>query len=90
MSKVSPLLSCIIFLCLGSSLAYGGILIDTTWLRDHLKEPGVRVLDVSRDPASYEKRHIPGALQVLRHRDLEDYTNYPPVGYPKKSNFWPS
>ena len=87
MSKVRYFLSCIIFLCLGSSLANGGILVDTNWLMDHLKEKEIRVLDVSKDAASYNKRHIPGALQVLRHRDLEDYTNYPPVGYPQKGQF---
>ncbi len=87
MSKTICLFLCIFSFPFNLSLAYGGILVDTSWLRDHLKEQDIRVLDVSRDPAFYEKRHIPGARQVFRHRDLEDYTRYPPVGFPEKRQF---
>ncbi len=77
------------FFCflLFSQHVYGGILVDPTWVSTHLNQENFRVLDISRDPASFEKRHIPGALQVFRHRDLEDYQHYPPVGYPQLHQF---
>lgn len=41
-------------------------LVDATWLREHLQDPGVVVFEVSRDEdgAGYVKGHIPGARFV--------------------------
>lgn len=64
-----------------------GMLVDCAWLKDHMKGPEIRIVDVSRRPSSYDKEHIPGAVKVFRHRDLEDYTRYPPVGYPMPAQF---
>ncbi len=64
-----------------------GLLIDCAWLKAHLDEPDIRIADVSKVPSSFEKGHIPGSVKVFRHRDLEDYTRYPPVGYPMPVQF---
>jgi hypothetical protein len=37
------------------------ILVSTDWLAQHLKDPKVVVLQVSRDRATYDAGHIPGA-----------------------------
>ncbi len=67
--------------------AQAGLLVDCAWVKAHLEDPDIRIVDVSKTPSSYEKGHIPGAVKVFRHRDLEDYTSYPPVGYPQKEQF---
>ena len=75
----------LLFLSLGTARA--GLLVDSDWLKAHLGDPHVRIVDVSNHPSSFEKGHIPGAVKVFRHRDLEDYTHYPPVGYPRVQQF---
>jgi thiosulfate/3-mercaptopyruvate sulfurtransferase len=47
-------------------------LVDAQWVRQHLDNPDVRVVDVSRRPADYRDGHIPGALFVDWKRDLID------------------
>jgi thiosulfate/3-mercaptopyruvate sulfurtransferase len=37
-------------------------LVDSSWLAEHLRDPGVRLLEVDLDPAPYEQGHIPGAV----------------------------
>ncbi len=63
------------------------ILVDCAWLNVHANDPDLRIVDVSKRPDNYEKGHIPGAVKVSRHVDLEDYTSYPPVGYPQVPQF---
>lgn len=61
------------------------ILVDTTWLADHLSDPGVRIVDLRWQPRfvgergsvddaleSYLKGHIPGAAFVGSVTDLTD------------------
>jgi thiosulfate/3-mercaptopyruvate sulfurtransferase len=38
------------------------VLVDTTWVANHLDDPQVRIIDIHLDPAPYEAGHIPGAL----------------------------
>lgn len=52
--------------------AADGPLVSTDWLTQHLKDPKVRVLEVSVVPGVYEKGHIPGAVNVAWHTDLVD------------------
>lgn len=49
-----------------------GPLVSTDWLEQNLKNPKVRVLEVSVNPGLYEKGHIPGAVNVSWHQDLND------------------
>jgi thiosulfate/3-mercaptopyruvate sulfurtransferase len=48
------------------------ILVSTDWLAEHLKDPGIRILESNEDPLLYPARHIPGAVEVDWTRDLND------------------
>jgi thiosulfate/3-mercaptopyruvate sulfurtransferase len=47
-------------------------LVSTDWLEQNLKNPKVRVVEVSVNPGLYERGHIPGAANVSWHTDLVD------------------
>ncbi|PRZ43687.1 thiosulfate/3-mercaptopyruvate sulfurtransferase [Antricoccus suffuscus] len=47
-------------------------LVSTSWLADHLNEPGVVVVESDEDVLLYETGHIPGAVKVDWHLDLND------------------
>ncbi|MDX2481747.1 MAG: sulfurtransferase [Desulfuromusa sp.] len=74
-----------ILLLVFSSLSYASPLVSVDWLKQN--QDSVVLLDVQNKPVAYGKGHIPGALQVIRHQDLEDYTVYPPNKYPNKEQF---
>ena len=70
-----------------ATTAAAGVLVDANWLKAHRNDPDVVVVDVQNKPGSYEQGHIPGAVKVLRHVDLEDPTRYPPNKYPQRRQF---
>jgi thiosulfate/3-mercaptopyruvate sulfurtransferase len=37
-------------------------LVETDWLEEHLKDPGIRVIEVDEDTSAFDKGHISGAL----------------------------
>jgi thiosulfate/3-mercaptopyruvate sulfurtransferase len=47
-------------------------LVTTAWLADHLKEPGLVVVESDEDVLLYETGHIPGAVKVDWHTELND------------------
>lgn len=50
-------------------------LVTADWVKDHLKDPKVRIFEVSVDPGVYAKAHIPGAFNLDWHVDLVDTVN---------------
>jgi len=53
--------------------AHPETLVETSWLRDHLKDPKVRVVEVDYDPtANYNLGHIPGAVLFDWRKDMND------------------
>ncbi|HEX9728546.1 MAG TPA: sulfurtransferase [Gemmatimonadales bacterium] len=48
------------------------VLVTTHWLARHLEDPSVRVLESNEDPDLYATGHIPGALRLDWHEDLND------------------
>jgi thiosulfate/3-mercaptopyruvate sulfurtransferase len=42
--------------------AHPEVLVDTAWVADHGDDPGVRLVEVDVDTATYDSGHIPGAL----------------------------
>lgn len=54
------------------SYAHPEVLVDTVWLNDHLKDPTVRVAEVSEDVTLYDKGHIPGAVHFNWQTQLQD------------------
>ena len=49
-----------------------GPLVTTEWLEKNLRNPKVRIIEVSVNPGLYEKGHIPGAHNFSWHTDLND------------------
>ncbi|GAB3045473.1 sulfurtransferase [Sediminivirga luteola] len=47
-------------------------LVSTEWLAQHLGEPGLKVVESDEDVLLYETGHIPGALKIDWHTDLND------------------
>ncbi len=53
-------------------LAENPNLVTTQWLAENLKNPKVRVIEVSVNPGLYERGHVPGAANLRWHTDLVD------------------
>ena len=52
--------------------AHPEALVGTQWLEEHLDDPTVRILESDEDVLLYEIGHIPGALKIDWHADLND------------------
>lgn len=49
------------------------VLVETNWVAEHLKDPHIRILEVSVDAAAFDQGHIPGAVAFNWFRDLEEH-----------------
>jgi len=47
-------------------------LVSTGWLADHLNDPNVVIVESDEDVLLYETGHIPGAVKIDWHMDLND------------------
>jgi thiosulfate/3-mercaptopyruvate sulfurtransferase len=47
-------------------------LVDTSWVADHLNSPDVRLIEADEDVLLYEIGHIPGAVKLDWHVDVQD------------------
>ena len=54
------------------SYAHPEKLVTTDWLAEHLGEPGLVVVESDEDVLLYDTGHIPGAVKVDWHTDLQD------------------
>ncbi len=54
--------------------AHPGSLVSTEWLAEHLDDPGLVVVESDEDILLYETGHIPGAVKVDWHTELNDTT----------------
>ncbi len=52
--------------------AHPEALVSTEWLAAHLDDPSIRILESDEDVLLYSLGHIPGALKVDWHADLND------------------
>ena len=48
------------------------VLVETQWVADHMKDPKVRVIEVSVDQSAFDQGHIPGAVALNWFHDLEE------------------
>ena len=55
-----------------SAYAHPERLVTTSWLAEHLGEPGLVVVESDEDVLLYETGHIPGAVKVDWHTELND------------------
>jgi len=52
--------------------AHGDKLVSTEWLAEHLGDPNLVVVESDEDVLLYDTGHIPGAVKVDWHMDLND------------------
>ncbi|MGI8475416.1 MAG: rhodanese-like domain-containing protein, partial [Thermomicrobiales bacterium] len=51
------------------------VLVSTEWVAGRLDDPSVRLVESDEDILLYEIGHIPGAVKVDWHTDLQDLVN---------------
>ena len=49
-----------------------GVLVSTAWVREHLRDPAVRLVEVDVDTKAYDIGHIPGAVGFNWQTQLQD------------------
>jgi thiosulfate/3-mercaptopyruvate sulfurtransferase len=52
--------------------AHPEVLVSAEWLAQHLNDEGIRVVESDEDVLLYELGHIPGAVKIDWHTDLND------------------
>ncbi len=50
------------------------VLVSTDWVAQHLNDPNIRIVESDEDVLLYDLGHIPGAVKVDWHTDLQDPT----------------
>ena len=55
-----------------SNNAHPEVLVETDWVALHLSDPKVRVVESDEDVLLYDIGHVPGAVKVDWHTDLND------------------
>jgi len=55
-----------------SEYAHPDVLVSTTWLADHLNEPGACLVESNEDVLLYDTGHLPGAVHIDWRADLQD------------------
>jgi len=58
-----------------SEYVHPEVLVDSQWVTDHLNDPNVRIIEASEDVLLYEVGHIPGAVKLDWHVDVQDPLN---------------
>ncbi len=48
------------------------MLVSTDWVMNHIKDPKVRVVESDEDLLLYDIGHVPGAVKIDWHTDLQD------------------
>ncbi|HEY4139336.1 MAG TPA: sulfurtransferase [Casimicrobiaceae bacterium] len=52
--------------------AHPDALVSTDWLAAHLGDPNIRIVESDEDVLLYDTNHIPGAMKIDWHSDLND------------------
>lgn len=52
--------------------AHPEVLVSTQWVQDHLGDGNVRIAECDEDVLLYEVGHVPGAVKLDWHTDLQD------------------
>ena len=55
-----------------SGYANPDVLVSTEWVAEHLDDPNVRIVESDEDVLLYDLGHIPGAINIDWHTDLQD------------------
>ncbi len=52
--------------------AHPEVLVETSWVAEHLNDPNIRLIEADEDVLLYEIGHIPGAVKLDWHVDVQD------------------
>jgi thiosulfate/3-mercaptopyruvate sulfurtransferase len=52
--------------------AHPELLVSTSWVDEHRQDPSVRIVESDEDVLLYQQGHVPGAVKVDWHTDLQD------------------
>ena len=56
-----------------STYKHQDVLVESSWVKEHLSDPKVRIAEVDYDPtANYNLGHIPGAVLFDWKKDMND------------------
>ena len=55
-----------------SGYVHPEVLVATQWVAEHFQDPNVRIVESDEDVLLYELGHIPGAVKIDWHTDLQD------------------
>lgn len=55
-----------------SGYVHPEVLVETSWVAEHLNDPNVRLIEADEDVLLYEVGHIPGAVKLDWHVDVQD------------------
>ena len=55
-----------------AGFAHPEVLVSTDWVTSHIKDPKVRVVESDEDLLLYDIGHVPGAVKIDWHTDLQD------------------
>jgi thiosulfate/3-mercaptopyruvate sulfurtransferase len=56
----------------GAGYARPDALVSTQWVEEHLSDPNLRIVESDEDVLLYEQGHVPGAVKLDWHTDLQD------------------
>jgi len=48
------------------------VLVETSWVAEHLNDPSIRLIEADEDVLLYEVGHLPGAVKLDWHVDVQD------------------
>jgi len=54
------------------SYVYPEVLVETDWVAEHLNDSNIRIVESDEDVLLYEIGHVPGAVKIDWHTDLQD------------------
>src|SRR6266571_6512699 len=55
-----------------SEYAHPEVLVETGWVAEHLNDPNIRLIEADEDVLLFEQGHIPGAVKLDWHVDVQD------------------
>lgn len=56
---------------MNDAYAHPDVLVDTAWVAEHLDDENVRIVEVDEDVLLYAQRHVPGAINLDWHTELQ-------------------
>ncbi len=55
-----------------SGYVHPEVLVETSWVAEHLNDSSIRLIEADEDVLLYEIGHLPGAVKLDWHVDVQD------------------